>query len=139
MKHAPADTSGLDWNNPVSLFKYYTSANAFANLSRSQHTGALNYVGKEVAKKITSQFLNGTFTKTTRLRKIRVTNTAYYAMISIPNDTWTTIYAGNPETDEGVFSYVTPGSNVRIEGATGPFIYAQWNLLQRNRITQCRS
>ena len=119
MEHPPTDTSGLDWNDPVNLFKYYTSANTFANLSTSQHTGALNYVGKEAAQEITSQFLNGTFTKKTRLRKIRVTNTAYYATIGIPNDTWTTIYTGNPETDEGIFSYVTPGANVRIEGATG--------------------
>jgi hypothetical protein len=118
--HTPMDTSGLDWNGPINLFKYYTSANTFANLSTSQRTGALNYVGKETAKEITSQFLNGTFTKKTPLRKIRVTNTAYYAEIRIPNDTWTTIYTGNPESDEGIFSYVTPGSNVRIEGATGP-------------------
>jgi hypothetical protein len=119
MEHPPTDTSGLDWNGPVNLFKYYTSANTVANLSTSQHTGALNYVGKERAQEITSQFLNGTFAKKTRLRKIRVTNTAYYATIGIPNDTWTTIYTGDPETDEGVFSYVTPGSNVKIEGATG--------------------
>jgi len=115
----PMDTSGLNWNGPVNLFKYYASANSFANLSTSQHTGALNYVGKDLAKEITDQFLNGTFTKRTPLRKIRVTNTAYYAQIGIPNDTWTTIYTGNPETDEGIFSYVTPGSNVKIEGATG--------------------
>jgi len=119
MEHPPKDSSGLDWNDPVNLFKYYTSANTFANLSTSQHTGALNYVGKERAQEITSQFLNGTFAKKTRLRKIRVTNTAYYATIGIPNDTWTTIYTGDPETDEGVFSYVTPGANVKIEGATG--------------------
>jgi hypothetical protein len=117
--HVPIDTSGLDWNGPVNLFKYYTSANTFANLSTSKHTGALNYVGTKMAQEITGQFLNGTFTKRTPLRKIRVTNTAYYAMIGIPNDTWTTIYTGNPETDEGIFSYVTPGSNVKIEGATG--------------------
>ena len=47
MEHPPIDTSGLDWNDPVNLFKYYASANTFANLSTSQHTGALNYVGKE--------------------------------------------------------------------------------------------
>src|SRR4029079_6235833 len=40
--------------------------------------------------------------------------------VQAQNDTWTTIYTGNPESDEGIFSYVTPGSNVRIEGATGP-------------------
>src|SRR5215469_6595327 len=119
MERPPIDTSGLDWNDPVNLFKYYASANTFANLSTSQRTGALNYVGEKVATEITNQFLNGTFTKTTPLRKIRVTNTAYYAKIGIPNDTWTTIYTGNPESDEGIFSYVTPGSNVRIEGATG--------------------
>ena len=119
MDRPPRDTSGLDWNNPVNLFKYYASANTFANLSTSQRTGALNYVGKKTADDITSQFLNGTFTKRTPLRKIRVTNTAYYAEIKIPKDTWTTIYTGNPETDVGIFSYVTPGSNVRIEGATG--------------------
>ena len=50
MKHPPTDTSGLDWNNPVNLFKYYTSANTFANLSTSQRTGALNYVGKKMAR-----------------------------------------------------------------------------------------
>src|SRR5215467_2351547 len=120
MDRAPRDTSELNWNGPINLFKYYISANTFSNLSTSQHTGALNYVGSETAKEITSQFLNGTFTKTTPLRKIRVTNTAYYATIRIPDDTWTTIYTGNPEIDEGIFSYVTPGSNVRIEGATGP-------------------
>jgi len=119
MERPPTDTSGLDWNGPVNLFKYYASANTFANLSTSQRTGALNYVGKKAAKEITSRFLKGTFTKKTPLRKIRVTNTAYYEEIGIPNDTWTTIYTGNPETDEGIFSYVTPGSNVRIEGATG--------------------
>jgi hypothetical protein len=119
MERPPIDTSGLDWNGPVNLFKYYASANTFANLSTSQRTGALNYVGKKAAKEITSRFLNGTFTKKTPLRKIRVTNTAYYQEIGIPNDTWTTIYTGNPESDEGIFSYVTPGSNVRIEGATG--------------------
>ena len=118
MERPPIDTSGLDWNGPVNLFKYYASANTVANLSTSHRTGALNYVGKKKAQEITSQFLNGTFTKTTPLRKIRVTNTAYYAEIGIPNDTWTTIYTGNPESDEGIFSYVTPGSNVRIEGAT---------------------
>ena len=117
--HTPIDTSGLNWNGPINLFRYYVSANTFSNLSTSQRTGALNYVGKKKAEEITSQFLNGTFTKTTPLRKIRVTNNAYYAMIGIPNDTWTTIYTGNPEIDEGIFSYVTPGSNVRIEGATG--------------------
>jgi len=117
--HTPMDTSGLNWNGPINLFKYYVSVNTFPNLSTSQRTGALNYVGKEKAEEITSEFLNGTFTKTTPLRKIRVTNTAYYAMIGIPNDTWTTIYTGNPEIDDGIFSYVTPGSNVRIEGATG--------------------
>jgi hypothetical protein len=118
--HTPMDTSGLDWNGPINLFKYYTSANTFANLSTSRRTGALNYVGKKAAKEITSRFVNGTFTKKTPLRKIRVTNTAYYEEIGIPNDTWTTIYTGNPESDEGIFSYVTPGSNVSIEGATGP-------------------
>src|SRR5204863_211181 len=76
------------------------------------------YKGPKVAEEITSQFLNGTFRKTTPLRKIRITNTAYYATIGIPNDTWTTIYTGNPEIDEGIFSCVTPGSNVTIEGAT---------------------
>src|SRR5215510_9794566 len=120
MERPPTDTSGLDWNGPVNLFKYYASANTVANLSTSQPTGALNYGGKKAAKEITSRFLNGTFTKKTPLRKIRVTNKAYYSEIKIPNDTWTTIYTGNPETDEGIFSYVTPGSNVRIEGATGP-------------------
>jgi hypothetical protein len=120
MKHAPTDTSGLDWNDPVNLFQYYISANTFSNLSKSKETGAKNYVGKKKAQKITNQFLNGTFTKTTPLRKIRVTNTAYYGMIGIPNDTWTTIYTGDPEQDTGIFSYVTPGSNVTIEGATGP-------------------
>jgi hypothetical protein len=120
MERPPIDTSGLDWNGPVNLFKYYASANTFANLSTSQRTGALNYVGKKAAKEITSRFLNGTFTKKTPLRKIRVTNKAYYAEIKIPKDTWTTIYTGNPESDAGIFSYVTPGSNVRIEGATGP-------------------
>ena len=129
MEHPPTDTSRLDWNDPVNLFKYYTSANTFANLSTSQRTGALNYVGKKIAEEITSQFLNGTFTKKTPLRKLRITNTAYYATIGIPNDTWTTIYTGNPETDQGIFSYVTPGSNVRIEGATGALCYPQWNLL----------
>src|SRR5438046_12849 len=119
MQQQPIDTSGLDWKDPVNLFKYYVSANAFANLSTSQRTGALNYVGPKIAQEITSQFLNGTFRKTTPLRKIRITNTAYYATIGIPNDTWTTIYTGNPEIDEGIFSYVTPGSNVTIEGATG--------------------
>jgi len=119
LEHPPIDTSGLDWNDPVNLFKYYASANTFANLSTSQRTGALNYVGPKIAEEITSQFLNGTFRKTTPLRKIRITNTAYYATIGIPDDTWTTIYTGNPEIDEGIFSYVTPGSNVRIEGATG--------------------
>jgi hypothetical protein len=119
MERPPIDTSGLDWNDPVNLFNYYTSANTSSNLSTSKHTGALNYVGKKLAEEIKSQFLNGTFTKTTPLRKIRITNTAYYAQIGIPNDTWTTIYTGNPETDEGIFSYVTPGSNVTIEGATG--------------------
>ena len=49
MEHPPTDTSGLDWNDPVNLFKYYTSANTFANLSTSQRTGALNYVGKKMA------------------------------------------------------------------------------------------
>jgi hypothetical protein len=120
MERPPIDTSELDWNGPVNLFKYYASANTVANLSTSQRTGALNYVGKKAAKEITSRFLNGTFTKKTPLRKIRVTNKAYYEEIRIPNDTWTTIYTGNPESDEGIFSYVTPGSNVRIEGATGP-------------------
>jgi hypothetical protein len=119
MEQPPTDTSGLDWNDPVNLFKYYTSANTFANLSTSERTGALNYVGKEMAMDLTSQFLNGTFTKKTPLRKIRVTNKAYYAEIGIPKDGWTTIYTGNPETDVGILSYVTPGSNVRIEGATG--------------------
>lgn len=119
MEHPPTDTSGLDWNDPVNLFKYYTSANTFSNLSTSEHTGAENYVGKKKAKNITSQFLNGTFTKTTPLRKIRVTNTAFYATIGIPNDAWTTIYTGNPEIDNGIFSYATPGSNVTIQGATG--------------------
>jgi hypothetical protein len=118
MEHPPTDTSRLDWNDPVNLFKYYTSANTFANLSTSQRTGALNYVGKKMARSLTSRFLNGTFTKKTPLRKLRVTNTAYYATIGIPNDAWTTIYTGNPESDQGIFSYVTPGSNVRIEGAT---------------------
>ena len=51
MEHPPTDTSGLDWNDPVNLFKYYTSANTFANLSTSQRTGALNYVGKKMAQK----------------------------------------------------------------------------------------
>jgi hypothetical protein len=120
MERPPIDTSGLDWNGPVNLFKYYASANTVANLSTSQHTGALNYVGEKKAQEITSQFLNGTFTKTTSLRKIRVTNTAYYPAIGIPNDRWTTIYTGDPETDVGTFSYVTPGSNVTIQGATGP-------------------
>lgn len=119
MEHPPIDTSGLDWNDPVNLFKYYTSANTFSNLSTSEHTGAENYVGKKKAKNITSQFFNGTFTKTTPLRKIRVTNTAFYATIGIPNDAWTTIYTGNPEIDNGIFSYATPGSNVTIQGATG--------------------
>jgi hypothetical protein len=119
MKQAPKDTSGLDWNDPVNLFKYYASANTFSNLSTSQHTGAENYVGKKKAKKITDEFLNGTFTKTTPLRKIRITNSAFYETIGIPNDTWTTIYTGDPKTDNGIFSYVTPGSNVTIQGATG--------------------
>lgn len=119
MQHPPTDTSGLDWNNPVNLFKYYTSANTFANLSTSQRTGALNYVGKKSATDLTNRFLNGAFTTKTPLRKVRVTNTAYYATIGIPNDAWTTIYTGDPETDQGIFSYVTPGSNVTIEGATG--------------------
>src|SRR5262245_21252626 len=92
MEHPPTDTSGLDWNDPVNLFKYYTSANTFANLSTSQRTGALNYVGKKAAEEITSRFLTGTFTKKTPLRKLRVTNTAYYTEIGIPNDAWTTIY-----------------------------------------------
>ena len=117
--HTPTDTSGLNWNGPINLFKYYASANTFPNLSTSQRTGALNYVGKKKAEEITSQFLNGTFRRTTPLRKIRVTNNSYYAMIGIPNDSWTTIYTGNPEIDDGIFSYVTPGSNVTIEGATG--------------------
>jgi hypothetical protein len=119
MERPPIDTSERDWNDPVNLFKYYTSANTFSNLSTSLRTGALNYVGKITAAQIAGQFVNGTFTKTTPLRKIRVTNTAYYAAIGIPNDTWTTIYTGSPERDEGIFSYVTPGSNVKIEGATG--------------------
>ena len=119
MDQPPVDTSGLDWNNPVNLFNYYTSANTFSNLSTSQRTGGLNYVGRRAAEEITSQFLNGTFTKTTPLRKLRVTNTAYYAKIGIPSDTWTTIYTGDPQIDDGIFSYATPGSNVTIEGATG--------------------
>ena len=119
MDHPPVDTSGLDWNNPVNLFNYYTSANTFSNLSTSQRTGGLNYVGKKTAEEITSQFLKGTFTRRTPLRKLRVTNTAYYAKIGIPNDRWTTIYTGDPQIDDGIFSYVTPGSNVTIEGATG--------------------
>ena len=119
MENPPIDTSGLDWNDPVNLFRYYGSANTFANLSTSQRTGAQNYVGPAIASNITSQFLNGTFSKTTPLRKIRITNTAYYPTIGIPKDTWTTIYTGNPENDEGIFSYVTPGSNVTIQGATG--------------------
>lgn len=120
MDHAPTDTSGLNWNDPVNLFKYYASANTFSNLSTSDKTGAENYPGKKKAKKITNQFLNGTFTRTTPLRKIRVTNTTDYALIGIPNDAWTTIYTGDPVKDKGIFSYATPGSNVTIEGASGP-------------------
>ena len=109
MYRPPVDTSEIDWNNPVNLFNYYASANTFANLSTNQRTGGENYVGKKTAEEITSQFLNGTFTRTTPLRKLRVTNTAYYAKIGIPNDTWTTIYTGDPQIDDGIFSYVTQG------------------------------
>jgi hypothetical protein len=120
MKHPPLDTSGLDWNDPIRLFRYYVSANSFANLSTSEHTGAENYPGREKAREIADQFLRGTFSRTTPLRKIRITNTTHYGAIGIPNDAWTTIYTGSPEQDRGIFSYATPGSNVTIAGATGP-------------------
>jgi hypothetical protein len=119
MDQPPQDTSGLDWNDPVNLFNYYVSANSLSNNSSNPHTGETNFVGREEAEKIKQQFLNGTFTRTTPIRKIRVTNTTYYPEIGIPNDTWTTLYTGDPVTNEGIFSFATPGSTVTIAGGTG--------------------
>lgn len=115
----PKDTSHLNWNDPVNLFKYYISANRFSNVSTNPDTKEQNYVGKEREMEITKLFLNQGFKRKTLLRKIRMTNKKYYKDIGIANDAWTTIYTGHPKTETGIFSYVTPGSNVMIKGASG--------------------
>lgn len=115
----PIDTSKLNWNNPINLFKYYISANRFSNLSVNSNTKEKNYVGEEKENMITESFLKEGFKRKTMLRKIRITNKKYYNDIGLKNDNWTTIYTGDPNTGEGIFSYVTPGSNIQIKGAEG--------------------
>jgi hypothetical protein len=117
--NGPKDTSKLDWNDPINLFKYYVSANRFSNLSTNSNTKEINYVGEEKEKIITDSFFKEGFKRKTLLRKIRITNKKYYSDIGIKNDNWTTIYTGDPKTGKGIFSYVTPGSNVKIKGAEG--------------------
>ena len=114
MKNEPIDNSLLDWNNPVNLFKYYISANTFSNISTNCETKSRNYVGKKKEQKITDMMINNKIQKTTKITKIRITNSKYYSDINIPKDKWTTIYTEN-------FSYATPGSNIKIRGAGGHF------------------
>lgn len=114
--YKPRDTSDLDWDNPVNLFKYYISANSFSNISKNRYTGASNYVGEHNECKITESFFNQGFYKKTTVRKIRITNKKYYTDIGIKDDIWTTIYIDG-------FSYITPGSTVKIKGAKDEFAF----------------
>jgi hypothetical protein len=120
MDSPPRDTLNDDWNDPVLLFKYYTDLWTFQNASINKATGGENYVGKRKDNKIKKQFLGKGYTVKTPIRKIRVTNLTNYAPIGLVNDAWTTVYTGDPETNEGIFANITPGATVKIKGAKGP-------------------
>lgn len=118
--HNPEDTLNDNWNDPVLLFQYYADLMTFQNPSTNKESGATNYVGKKKAKKIMRQFLGEGFTVKTPIRKIRITNFTNYDAMGLIQDVWTTIYTGDPCTNEGIFSNVNPGASVTISGATGP-------------------
>ena len=119
MDTAPIDTTNLDWNDPVMMFKYYVSALSSSNSSTNLATKGTNYVGPKRAKKILKQFYAGTFEKTTPIWKIRATNTTVYNAAGISADKWTTLYTGNK--CKGKFSSATHGSTVYVKGGTDRF------------------
>lgn len=121
IEKAPCDTLNCNWNDPVLLFKYYADLATFQNPSTNPKAGGKWYVGAKKAKKIMEKFLTCGFTKKTPIRKLRITNFTQYEAAGMSDDAWTTIYTGDPVTNEGIFSNVTPGSTPTISGATGQF------------------
>ncbi len=118
MKHSPIDTSELNWNDPVNLFKFYVSVMSFENNSKNIHTKGRNYVGNKQAARILKQFFNEGYTVTTPIKKIRITNKTAngplnnYHVLGIEKDYWTTIYTDG-------FANITMGATPTINGATG--------------------
>ena len=105
-----------DWNNPVNLAKYIISVwKTHYNQNQNVHLHDRDYVGFAEADAGSEQFLTGipeVFTVSTPVRQIRLTSVYDPYLV-------TDVYTGDPVTNDGIFSYATPGSTITFSGFTG--------------------
>ena len=110
----PAMANQIDWTDKLNLFDAVVDMYQTTLIARSPQSGDLDYLGPELEDKIYSQMTSGGFTTTTPVRLIRVTNTLNYA--SFVTNLLTTLYTGDPFTNEGMHAFCPPGSDITLQG-----------------------